>query len=253
MSAFTILERLPAALFWDWTQLLVLDVANQRRPESIAEDKLNKPWRPIPSGRIEANTARQLLLCSIPVSYILSTKVLGGEYEAATLYILNWIYNELGAESHWFLRNVLNAAGLTYLAAGPTAVLIRKSTRELEGVSIEWFLICLAILFTTIQVQDLRDQEGDSKRGRETMPLVVGDSVTRWLTAGAILSWSIIIPAYWRSSSLLCWAVSLFLGLLSIQRLLMYRTAQDDHITFKFWALWIIGLYALPALQAVYG
>ena len=43
-----IIMRLPSVLAFNVGNLLVFDLANQRSPSSVIEDRINKPWRPIP-------------------------------------------------------------------------------------------------------------------------------------------------------------------------------------------------------------
>jgi 4-hydroxybenzoate polyprenyltransferase len=248
-----IVLRLPAVISWIWLQLLVLDLCNQRRPESVAEDGLNKPWRPIPSGRIKIHHARWLLLSSVPTSYSLSRQVLGGKTETVALFVLNWIYNDLDAAENWILRNVLNALGITSIGAGATSVLTGGSACTRDSNGYIWLLICGGVISTTIQIQDLYDQVGDRKRGRTTMPLTLGDGITRWLTAGPIAVWSILIPAYWRVESLVAWVAILLPGCLIAWRLTKYRDPSSDRATFTIWAIWIVGLYLMPAIKATWG
>lgn len=47
-----ILLRAPKVFFWVWMNLLCFDLVNQKNPESVLEDRVNKPTRPIPAGRI---------------------------------------------------------------------------------------------------------------------------------------------------------------------------------------------------------
>jgi 4-hydroxybenzoate polyprenyltransferase len=253
LDSYNIILRLPYAIVWIWLQLLVLDLSNQRHVESVVEDTLNKPWRPIPSGRLTEQHARQLLLASIPVTYVLSQYTLGGTFETVALFVLNWIYNDLDASGNWILRNVLNSVGITCIGAGARAVIAGGSTRTLDHDGQVWLVVCAAVILTTIQAQDLYDQEGDSKRGRKTMPLVLGDTAARWLTAGPVMLWSVAIPLYWSAGSLLGWAVSLFPGVVVGVRLLKFRDVKSDRKTFKFWALWLIGVYAIPAIKATFG
>lgn len=53
------------------------------------------------------------------------------------------------------------------------------------------------VILTTMQVQDLKDQEDDRARDRLTAPLVTGDASTRWTIALPVLSFSIGCPAFW--------------------------------------------------------
>lgn len=50
--AAVILSRLPLVFLWTWINLLPFSIDNQRRPKAIEEDRINKPWRPMPSGRV---------------------------------------------------------------------------------------------------------------------------------------------------------------------------------------------------------
>ena len=45
--AMGVLWRIPKVLLWNWLNVF-FDIANQRLPQSILEDTINKPWRPIP-------------------------------------------------------------------------------------------------------------------------------------------------------------------------------------------------------------
>lgn len=50
-SLLQIILRLPSILAFNVVNLLVFDLANQRSPSSVVEDRINKPWRPIPQVR----------------------------------------------------------------------------------------------------------------------------------------------------------------------------------------------------------
>lgn len=187
----TFCARLFRVVLWIWLQLLVLDVANQRLPDSIAEDRINKPWRPITSGRISPEGARRLLLASISVT--LATSVwLGATSETLVLFTLNWMYNDLGlANGHWLLRNLMNALGITTIGVGATRVACGHHLTVLLVPATRWWLLCAGMLLTTIHAQDLYDQQGDAARGRSTAPLLLGDSVARWSVGVGVLAWSI--------------------------------------------------------------
>lgn len=182
--------RLFRVVLWIWLQLLVLDVANQRLPESVAEDAINKPWRPITSGRIRTEGARQLLIASIAVT-LATSNYLGVASETLLLFTFNWLYNDLGlANSHWFLRNLMNALGITTIGAGATRIACRDLT-FMAAPAARWWLLCGGMLMTTIHAQDLYDQQGDAVRGRSTAPLVLGDGAARWTVVAGVLFWSV--------------------------------------------------------------
>lgn len=56
-------QRLPLAILWISLAALDFSIANQRLPSSIEEDRINKPYRPIASGRITPASASTLRMC----------------------------------------------------------------------------------------------------------------------------------------------------------------------------------------------
>lgn len=85
------------------------------------------------------------------------------------------------------------------------------------------------------------------------MPLVLGDNKARWLTTGPVVVWSIIVPGYWRVGCLTGWIAVLLPGFIVARRLLACKVVKSDRKAFSFCALWIIGLYAIPAIKATWG
>jgi 4-hydroxybenzoate polyprenyltransferase len=57
-----ILWRIPLTAFWVWIILLPFVIDNQRLALSIEEDKVNKPWRAIASGRLDKSYAKVIML-----------------------------------------------------------------------------------------------------------------------------------------------------------------------------------------------
>lgn len=246
---FAILQRLPQMLIWIWLNLLVLCLANQRLPASVSEDAVNKPWRPLPSGRLTSTRARTILMLAIPVTSAASL-VLGGSRETLVLFALNWIYNDLdAANDHYLARNLLNGLGITCISAGASLVGC-ESACEVTMHGYHWWFIVATTIGTTVQIQDLYDQEGDKIRGRSTMPLILGDATTRWSVASMVLVWSIAIPLYWQTTSLVGSYVPLVLASTMAYRLLLLRSVGQDRGTFKVWVIWMVSLYAIPWAKA---
>lgn len=65
ITLLRVMARLGHVILFNWSNLFIFDLANQRLPESAAEDALNKPWRPVPRGLV---TADQIRTCSEPFS-----------------------------------------------------------------------------------------------------------------------------------------------------------------------------------------
>jgi 4-hydroxybenzoate polyprenyltransferase len=80
-SIWALFCRALAVILFNWDNVFVFDLANQRLPESRLEDQLNNPWRPLPTGRISPETTRRWMLITIPVVLTVSA-ILGVATEA---------------------------------------------------------------------------------------------------------------------------------------------------------------------------
>ncbi|PMD55287.1 uncharacterized protein K444DRAFT_655319 [Hyaloscypha bicolor E] len=231
LSYSSILRRTPVVTFWVWVNLLPMTIDNQRRPSSILEDGLNKPWRPMPSNRLTPRQAKSLMLALYPIA-VLTSFVFGGFRPCISLMLLGCWYNGFGgSDVSWISRNFLNACGFVCYAAGATE-----------------FLIIWAIVLTTVQTQDMGDQAADALRGRKTLPLVFGDSRSRTITCFPIALWSSGCPWYWQSA-VLAYLPCLTPGAIIMLRTLTKRSAEDDNATWKLWNFWLVILYNLPLVK----
>ena len=150
-----ILGKLPTVLLWTWLNVLIFDLANQRLPNSILEDSVNKAWRPIPSGRMSAAHARRLLLGVIPVVLAI-TLYIGGMEETVAMMVLTWQYNDLeGADENFVVRNIINAFGFVCYSSGATRVACGHGEIVLNKDAYQWLGIVGAIVFSTLQMQDM--------------------------------------------------------------------------------------------------
>lgn len=223
------------------------DLANQRLPSSIPEDAINKPWRPLPSGRLTPTHARRLLLVTIPV-VLAAAAWLGALNEAAAIVILSWMYNDLAAaDENWYIRNLMNALAFVCFSSGATRVAC-DGAHSLNPTAYIWLAIIGCTIVSTLQLQDLYDQEGDAVRGRSTAPLVLGDWVARWTVAIPVCIWAVVCPLFWRVGWL-GFVAPVGLGGLVAGRVLMIRNVKGDRMTFRFWCLWTMGLYLLPLVK----
>ncbi|KAE8147339.1 UbiA prenyltransferase family-domain-containing protein [Aspergillus avenaceus] len=240
-----ILARVPLVAFWNWINLLIFNLANQRLPSSIVEDSIIKPWRPVVSGRVSEHEARWLLLLLLPLTICLSY-CLNTSYEAMAMIAMVWMYNDLGGadENHGF-RNLLNAFAFACYGSGSTIIAAGYGQHGLNQAGYIWLSMIGLIVFTTLQVQDIPDIEGDSARGRRTFPIVHGHWAARWSVALGTLLWSAICPTFW------CLDVTGYLLLLVPGALIAYRTlsihgAAEDDTTYKMWCGWLVLVYLLP-------
>lgn len=104
--------------FWLWLHLLQFDVANQIY--GLAEDALNKAYRPLPAGRITLQNATTLRWSLFPLCTLVSALYSKQTLCASTLFsLLTFVYNELHTDAgNWLLRNAMNGIGLATLEWG---------------------------------------------------------------------------------------------------------------------------------------
>jgi 4-hydroxybenzoate polyprenyltransferase len=230
-------------LLWISINLLICDITNQRLPSSILEDSLNKSWRPIPSGRITPDAARRLLFTLLPLSFCLS-EYLGNVQETMSVFLLAWIYNDLGAANENFhLRNLINALGVAAFNSGSIIAITMNASLSNKGYT--WLGILTAVVCSTISILDMSDILGDSARGRKTMPIVYGHEAARWGLAVPIVVWSMVCPLF-LGVGIVGFVFSLVLGVGLAGHLLVFRTQEKDKISEKLWCVWTMVLYCLP-------
>lgn len=94
--------------------------------------------------------------------------------------------------------------------------------------------------------------EGDKSRGRNTLPLAMGDGITRIVMSSFILFWSVACPTYWECS-LVGYLLPGLVGTFVASRFVFCRTRKADRLSFHCYSLlWLPTLYATPMFsQAV--
>ncbi|KAH7130476.1 UbiA prenyltransferase family-domain-containing protein [Dendryphion nanum] len=246
-SLLPILSRLPAALLIVWANLLIFNISNQRTPTAVAEDKINKPHRPLPSGRISTESSRRLLLCVIPLVLALGWALQCWQ-ETLLLFTATWMYNDLqGCDEDWVLRNALIALGYGLYSSAALRVVVGRG-ESVTGMGIQWVGIVTAVMFVTQHICDIKDVEGDRIRGRRSAPIVLGDEMVRWSVAAPVVVCSVLCPAFFglgvRAS-----LITLGMGALVAGRTVVWRDLKSDKLTWKLWAAWTVGLFALPLVS----
>ncbi|KAK2745696.1 hypothetical protein FQN57_003593 [Myotisia sp. PD_48] len=175
-----VLLRLPLVVLFNWSNVYIFDLANQRSPESVKEDIVNKPWRPLPTGKISPEQTRRLMLISIPAVLALSYSF-GVWQESALILILTWLYNDLKGGDELIRDVIISIAFGIYNCASLKIAIDDNNQITRQGYA--WAALISSVILTTMQVQDLKDQAGDRTRGRRTIPLVFGEEFSRWSIA----------------------------------------------------------------------
>ncbi|KAI0108736.1 UbiA prenyltransferase family-domain-containing protein [Hypoxylon sp. NC0597] len=239
--------RLVYMITWICLHLVVANISNQRSPESIAEDTINRPWRPLVAGRLTTAEAQSLLriiviLC-IAISFLLDAWI-----PSVTLMTMVWLYNDLEANSAGpWQRGGLNAAGMTCFSWGAVTVLLSDHINdEAKKMLQNWYILMAAAITTTIHAQDFMDITGDKARDRKTMPLLYGEALSRWSLAIFLVSWSLVCLNFWHVNAGTIQGVILAIAACAATLVTMKRGQECDKWVWRLWCLWVTVLYMLP-------
>lgn len=107
---------------WIWMHQFMCNISNQSR--GAAEDAINKPWRPLPAGRITESQATALRWASVGLCAWWSA-MYGPDLvlPTLTLFITTFLYDELGFAGHYIGKNFCNIGGYTSFEIGATKIM----------------------------------------------------------------------------------------------------------------------------------
>jgi geranylgeranylglycerol-phosphate geranylgeranyltransferase len=155
-------------------------------------DSINRPDRPIPSGRIQRKTALYIAISLFVVGILLS--LLLGPLCLFLAIVNSWL---LIFYASTFKRMVLIGnlvvgylAGSTFLFGGALEIFNGMGIRS----NVVLFLLAILVTMAREIVKDIQDIEGDSKAGARTLPITVGKEFSARLTAVLGLTGVILSP-----------------------------------------------------------
>jgi 4-hydroxybenzoate polyprenyltransferase len=211
---------------------------------------INRPWRPIPSGRVSGSAAILLRLFLVPICLGISS-FHGGDvvFASAGLTTTMILYDELHLAGHWVGKNFCNVSGYLTFELGATKVMGRiwilhaachtlifrnmaGQTTQLDTIAWRAMAFSACVIFTTIQAQDFSDVEGDIKLGRITFP-IYAPSFSRFFTLFSMMAWSVILGKYWVLGPI---TLSAFccLGMFVGWRYYNLRASHQDSLSYLF-------------------
>ncbi|KAF8459728.1 UbiA prenyltransferase family [Gautieria morchelliformis] len=228
-------------MVWVWLHLLQCNLSNQYK--TSAEDLVNRPWRPIPSGRVSQQGAMVLRWVSCGASLALSIKYGWGVVtSSAALSLTTVIYDELQLSGHWLGKNICAVSGYLTFEVGVTQVMGNNSS--LDRIAFQAVIFSASIILTTIHAQDFPDVEGDRVQGRVTLPIYAPNG-SRILTFIALIAWSIHLGWIWGIG----WLWHLFLSALGGYvgwRYYHFRAAVEDGASYRIYNVWLVLVHLLP-------
>ncbi|MEU7646400.1 UbiA family prenyltransferase [Streptomyces huasconensis] len=233
-----------ALYFW----LFVYEHTLANQLVGIEEDRVNKPFRPLVTGRSSIRGAR-LRLIGVRILFPLYGYGLGVLEWALMWQILSLLQHEYGWGRHWLGRNVYAGVGvIAQLAAAWEMV------APITPDAWRWIVTLTVTVTLLMSVQDLRDITGDRAVHRSTMPLVFGETRTRiFLCVGfaigpAAIHRFLMAPAgphWWIAVTdvLLCG-----LSLLLAVRVVLCRGQEQDQRSYRLVEQW----YTLALAASIY-
>ncbi|KAG2067696.1 hypothetical protein BDR04DRAFT_1211965 [Suillus decipiens] len=224
------MTRIPDTIIWIWLHLLKHDIYNQiQDPE---EDKKNKPYRPLPAGRITAQNAADVRWLLVPVCLIFSA-MYGSKALACSAFIeaLSILYNEFGGDKSGLSKNLLTAIAYAAFELGAT-VMIGSSIDKVGARAVTFNFVMFA---TTLHAQDFKDEEGDRLAGRRTL-VTLFPTFARMSMMISIPLWSLYLSRLWKMD-LVCSVAFIAYGTIVGARFMVYRTASAHKKSCKLYSV----------------
>ncbi|GAB7030497.1 UbiA family prenyltransferase [Streptomyces sp. NPDC021749] len=226
-----------------WLYIYGFTLTNQLY--GVEEDRVNKPFRPLVTGRSSYRGAQRravvVLLLFPLVAWWLGVLLWALVWEAT--YLLT---NVARWERHWFVKNLSMGIGVTVQLAAAWSLVT-----PLTQLAWRWVLTLAVSIWLLIPLQDLRDVKGDLVNGRRTFPIALGERFTRWyLAAGFALLPVVVHVLLLTPESPWAWALDVVLAAISwlvAVRVVTRRTPEADHVTYRRFEQW----YTLALITAI--
>ncbi|KAG1867040.1 UbiA prenyltransferase family [Suillus tomentosus] len=227
---------------WLWFHVFQFNASNQSY--SAHEDILNKPWRPVPSGRISVKDARTLrwalMVFCLGISSLFGSYVVITSVMATVLIIVN---DDLRLSDHPVFKTLCSTGGYVIVELASLLILSRECT--LNGTSIKALSCSTLVVLLTVHAQDFADVNGDRRSGRRTLPIIAPEGSRIYMLC-ALPLFSFALASVWSLgplSSLLFVSMGSWVGI----RYYLFRDEIRDQSTYRLYNIWIIGAHLLPA------
>ena len=144
----------------------------------ITEDRINKPHRPLPSGRLSPSIARLEMGVFLLAGISLAFSLPGPAFAIALIAVTSLIFYNT------YLKRVPLIGNLTVSALGGLAFLYGGAA--VKTLSAPWLIAGFAFLFHLGRelLKDLEDSAGDHQLSGGTVPIFWGEKIARILITG---------------------------------------------------------------------
>ncbi|MBP8251412.1 MAG: UbiA family prenyltransferase [Herpetosiphon sp.] len=204
----------------------------------VAEDRINKPHRPLVQQRVSLQGAQYrlgiVIIVFIGLGFVWNVSSWTFLWIAATL-----LHNQAGLSRHWLGKHLVMSIGvIAQLAAAWSMVL------PLTELAWRWISTIAWLVFPLITIQDLRDIEGDRVLGRRTIPLVWNQRWVRFALSGLLLllpfflHYSLFKPFEQRWIVLTCEGIVASMAWILAYRVVARQSIHADHHSYLLFTYW---------------
>jgi 4-hydroxybenzoate polyprenyltransferase len=161
-------------------------------------DRINKPRRPLPSGRLSMGGAWAVTMTSFAIAFVLAWFVApGGRHECFWMVVAAAVITTLYSVPPFRTKRLGIWANVTI--AVPRGVLLKvagwSSVKTAMGVE-PWFLGAIFGLFLlgATTTKDFADMDGDRRGGCRTLPIQFGVTKAAWMISPSFVLPFLMIP-----------------------------------------------------------
>lgn len=239
-EAWTFAEALAAlgrSFLYFWLYIYGFCLANQI--SGIDEDRANKPDRPLSAGLVSYRGAlRRWAVVMLLFSLV-------GWWFGILKWAVLWqacivLHNFCNWSKHWFTKNfIIMQIGVVALMA-PAWELVTP----LNPTIWRWIIIMAIMIGITINLQDLRDIQGDRLMGRKTLPICWGEARTRialcvsFILLAVVIHFGLMMPAGHTWPIVLCDLLLAAIDVVIAVRIITVKTPRADHKTYMLYTYW---------------
>ena len=212
-------------VWWISLYIYFFDLTNQIN--GVEEDRINKPVRPLPSGKVTlegANQRRKVVL------FLWLATSLGKPTfipDMVVWYAVTMMLCTTSFGNHWFFKN-------TVFMTPAHAIFLDVAWKGIMPHTPEsWrFVVSYAVWAGLImQVQDFRDIRGDTATKRHTLPIMFGETTARLLTTFGFIPASVAVLVFGGIFQIAPVFLTLFHLWIAV-RILQTKGSRYDHETY---------------------
>lgn len=226
------IRYLPGQLLFSliYASLYIYTFCISNQLHSIAEDAINKPYRPLPTGFVTQKETK-IRFWIYNALFLILAFYLHIFFISVAWMVVTAGLNQWGWSSHWLTKNHLGMSLGTFILF--TAQWSIASPEGEIGGNVYWYFALLSIWAgSSLPIQDFRDVEGDRLMGRNTLTISLGEEKGRLVM---IFQYLIISPALVLIAMLTQVTMVHLLGTILLRCLLLVEIGVHWYIAYRIW------------------